>query len=304
MNKKGAKTVAAKYDYADEFSCGFGKVGILKPVVDSVWLEGYFEEKGYYMYDTTQKLFYTYVDANGKELPYSFKRATRYSECRAVVKDDSMWGYLNEKGKWLVEPRFVDAKSFKGKTAKITIGTDEGRTWHDAKLKKNGTVVDYDKVGYPKPTWFDSMPDWKVMLAASKDYVRLADESTALGYLSALTRRIDQVKSEDTLAAMEILCRYAHLSADNYKMDEFHKFQPKAAALYDEVIASDLDRKRLMILEYLDHLTIVAEIYRARDQNDKELEMLKTVMDAVKRSGTESPDLYWDIDERIKELEN
>ncbi|MCB0738754.1 MAG: WG repeat-containing protein [Bacteroidetes bacterium] len=285
---------------ASDSNCGWHLIDTLQWTYDSIWVEGYFGEEGSYLVDSNKTPFYGY-SKDGKTIKTPlFKEALPYSQCIAAAKPNKLWGYLGENGKWLVKPKFVVAESFKNGKANAIIADDT--FWYDVKLNKKGNIVWQDKVGRPIPTYFDSLENWQVMLSSAKDYVRLADEETAAGYFAALYRRKDEIAKEDTLATMEILCRHALMCNRRYEMHHYQEAQADADLLFNQVIKTDIVRKRLITLEYLEHLQILSEVYQARDQDQRELAILKKMMAAVKSAG-EDPEIYWDVRDRIVELE-
>lgn len=290
------------YVHADSFSCGWGRVAFLRPVVDSIFIEGYFGEKDHFRIDTSMKIRFSYVNSQGQQLPHAFRRAYLHRQCIARVQVDSLWGYLDKNGKWLVRPQYVDAENFNGHHAIVREANDTA--WRDLRINQKGQITKTLSNWYEKPTYFDSIAQWENMLALAKDYIKLGDPSTSMAYYRSLLKRLDEVRAEDTLATMEILCRYAYLSAEHRKMHVFHQVKPLADKLFEDVVASQQPRRRLIMLEYIDFLARVSKVYQGRDQFDKELEMCRAVIEAVKKTGTEEPSLYWDVQERIDYLEN
>lgn len=77
-----------------------------------------------------------FIDKRGKlVIEPAFEAATGFSEGFAAVKSDSLWGYIDKKGKLTIEPRFTLADPFMGGLAYVNLGKRWGY------IDKTGKVI-------------------------------------------------------------------------------------------------------------------------------------------------------------------
>ena len=301
-NKKKELVIPAKYKEASAFKEGFAKVGLGYKVVDSLWNEPIFEDKGHWSIDKYQVVKYTFIDGKDSIFPLKLDEAKSFSKGLAAARIKGNWGYLNKKGEWQIKPQYASATNFDGKTTEVIKESADGLRWYYLEINKKGVIVKNDKKGIRKPDWFDSIPDWRTLMASGNIYTRLTDYESAYNYYSAAARRIDQIEQEDTLNYMELCQEMAYYSAMRVEEDNFDKYDALAEKKMNEILASDITRRRMILLKHIDYLFKLSEIRDMNMQKEKEINALERLLDVVKRSKTEDISLYWDIEERLEEL--
>lgn len=69
-----------------------------------------------------------FITGNGKiAIPNIYSDAREFSEGLAAVKLGSKWGYINTRGKIIIEPRFHQAENFEKRRARIQL--EDGGGW-------------------------------------------------------------------------------------------------------------------------------------------------------------------------------
>ncbi|HOY07865.1 MAG TPA: WG repeat-containing protein [Saprospiraceae bacterium] len=135
------------------------------------------------------------VSEKGKTRPDTFAAAEKFVNNLALVKRDSLWGYLRRDGSWLLTPRFQAAAMFD--TAGYAVVKTRGKY---GVVKTDGAFLVEPRFAFLKaslPGFFEFKENGKIGLVntAGKTVVPVGDFG---GFLSAGTRCL-AAKSGDTL---------------------------------------------------------------------------------------------------------
>lgn len=104
IDSTGKEIAELKYDKIGDCSEGLALVGVEK-------------QEGTSTYKTT---FWGYIDKSGKEvIPVQYKYPKPFSEGLAVIDEGGYKGYINTKGEWAIEPKFINVGSFKNGLAPV-----------------------------------------------------------------------------------------------------------------------------------------------------------------------------------------
>ena len=299
-NKKGDTVIPVKYFDAKPFHDGWARVAIKVNKVDSIWYESVFETGGYWQVDEYQIVKYVFINEEDSMMALKLDAALNFNQGLAAVAQKGVWGYINTNGEWVISRQYAEASSFKKGKAQVTKESDDGLRWFYLTINENNEVLIDDQVGKRKPDRFDSIPDWRTLMASGEVYIRLTDYSTAFDYYLAAARRLDQIEVEDTFSYMRLCQQTAMLGAIRVNHPIYEKYDQLAREKFEEIVASNIERRRRIILEYIQYLVELATIRENNLEKDLEKETLERILDAVKRSGTEDIKLYWDIEERLK----
>lgn len=146
----GTIIVPAKYEQADAFSEGLGRVNIggkqdpdmkgVRLIIDGKW--GYINEKGEEViapqFDDACAFHegvthvkkdgkYGFINKQGKEvIPFTFEYASCMHEKRAPVRQGNKWGYINNKGEQIIPYTFEKAYRFGDGLAAVAISNKLG----------------------------------------------------------------------------------------------------------------------------------------------------------------------------------
>ncbi|MGB0430399.1 MAG: WG repeat-containing protein [Bacteroidia bacterium] len=304
-NRSNTWVIKKQYVQANPFSQGLARVGFYTQRIDSFWIEPVFEDQGHWNVDTLLLVRYSFINSKNEMFPLKLKDAKNYNQGLAAAKLNTKWGYLNKKGEWQIDPIYAKAATFEKGKAKVIKESEDGKTWYNLQINKKGKVLKDDAIGIRKPDWFDSIPDWHTLMASAHIYVRLTDYQSAYDYYGAAARRINQIESEDTMAFVKLCQNMAHLAAMRIEDATFEKYDALASKIMEEVLASEhTERRRMIILKHIEYLFNVSEIREVNLQKQQEIDTLKRILDIVKRSETEDIDLFWDIEERLENLES
>lgn len=103
IDSTGKEIAELKYDKIGDCSEGLALVGVEKQEGTS----------------TSKTTFWGYIDKSGKEvIPVQYKYPKTFSEGLAAVNEE---GYINTKGEWAIEPKFINVGSFKNGLAPAAI---------------------------------------------------------------------------------------------------------------------------------------------------------------------------------------
>lgn len=301
-DKSGEAAIAPKYVSAREFSEGLAKVGFNVQKIDSFWNEPAFGNEGYWTVNKYPVERFSYIDTKDSILPVALNDGRNFNSGLAAAQLGSKWGYLDKSGEWVISPQYARAFSFEKGKAKVITESKDGKTWYHLTVNKQNKIVQNDPKGKRKPDWFDSLDSWSSMVASGEIYVRLNDYQTAYSYFLAAGRRIDQIEKEDTLGYIKLCTNIASLSAMRVEPENFAKYDALAIKKFEEVVVSTIQRRRIIILEYISYLIELSSIRELNLQKEQEKETLERIVDAVDRSGTEDIKLYWDITDRLEKM--
>ena len=304
MTKKGDTVIPIKYLEAKPFREGYARVGVHVLIKYSLWHEPLFGGEGYWEHDQYQDIRYTFIDEEDNLMDIRLNDAKSFNKGLAAAKLKGKWGYINTRGEWVIAPQYAEAESFKKGKAEVTREDTEANRWYAITIDPNNKVIVDDPTGKRKPDRFDSIPDWRVLVASGGIYVRLTDYSTAFDYFLGAARRIDVIAKEDTLAYMDLCTNLAKLAAMRVNEPIYEKYDLLARDKFEEIVASNIERRRIIILNYIQYLIELSEVRENNLQKDLEKETLERIIDAVKRSKTEDLKLYWDIEERLEAFED
>ena len=121
-NAEGDRVIAAQFDQALPFQ---EDVGLAVVMCDGKY--GYINESGDFVVEPIYKnagLFYNgfaiidgdegraFIDTEGNVVSHWYEDVESFSNGLAAVKTDGQWGYINEEGKWAIQPQFSGAESF------------------------------------------------------------------------------------------------------------------------------------------------------------------------------------------------
>lgn len=303
-NKKGDTVIPIKYYEAKPFREGYARVGVMVHIVDSFWNDPIFEGEGYWTVDEYDELRYTFINQEDELMDIRLRDAKSFSQGLAAAQLKGRWGYINTNEEWVIEPQYVSAEPFKKGKARVVKENTEANRWYNISIDAQNNVVIDDTEGYRKPDRFDSIPDWRTLMASANVYVRLTDYSTAFDYYLGAARRLDVINREDTLSYMDLCTNVAKLAAMRINDPIYEKYDTLARDKFEEVVASSISRRRIIILNYIQYLIDLSEIRNNNLQKELEKETLERIIDAVKRSKTEDIKLYWDVEDRLKEFED
>lgn len=126
---------------------------------------------------------YGYTSQGKLVIPATFQYATHFSENRALVKQNNLWGYIDSTGKWIVPPTFQTAGLFKEGIATVFVNGKMGllRTDGSYKVKPiydtlieqyNGVeVIVGGKKGWISNEWEDQIPAEYILFTTAYDYI-------------------------------------------------------------------------------------------------------------------------------------
>ncbi|MDH4472616.1 MAG: WG repeat-containing protein [Fluviicola sp.] len=135
---------------------------------------------------------YNLIEQNGRYgytfqgkvvIPATFQYATHFSEERALVKQNNLWGYIDSTGKWIVPPTFQTAGLFKEGVATVFVNGKMGLLRTDGSYKAkpifdtlieqyNGVeVIAGGKKGWISNDWEGQIPAEYVLFSSAHDYV-------------------------------------------------------------------------------------------------------------------------------------
>jgi hypothetical protein len=141
---------------------------------------------------TVQAQQYSLIEQNGRYgysfqgkviIPATFEYATHFSEERALVKQNNLWGYIDSTGQWIVEPTFQTASLFKGGIATVYANGKMGLLKADGSYKVKPIydtlieeyygvqVVVNGKKGWISNDWEDQIPAEYQLFSFAYDYV-------------------------------------------------------------------------------------------------------------------------------------
>jgi len=143
IDRKNNSVIAPAYKDADPFNNGWALV-----LTADGW--GYIDSTGQFVIKPQfEKAFpfkgnvarvkkddmWFFIDRNGKPTTtYGFLNAEEFSDGAAMVRRDrGNWGYINEDGSWLIEPRFYVAGNFINGIAKVRMENAEEWNYIDKK---------------------------------------------------------------------------------------------------------------------------------------------------------------------------
>jgi WG containing repeat len=69
---------------------------------------------------------YGYSSRGKTVIPPTYEYATHFSEQRALVKQNNLWGYIDSTGNWVVPPTFQSAEVFRSGTANVFVNGKRG----------------------------------------------------------------------------------------------------------------------------------------------------------------------------------
>ena len=112
---------------------------------------------------------YGFRKGNEVLVPAKYSYASEFSEGTALVKENTVWGFLKENGEWLVAPTFDNAQPFQDGFALVLKGGKYGLIDHTGKMVVpvafNKIVKDWDgyqlfgeKLGFYNPKWKTYIP--------------------------------------------------------------------------------------------------------------------------------------------------
>lgn len=301
QNKKGEFVIKPAYQSASQFEGKFAIVSFLVEKYDSIWIPPQFGDSGYWNVDTYEAERFTYINRDGETFNLILAEARPFQNGLAAARVGPQWGFINEAGEWAIEPGFVKVSDFEKGKAAVIIEKEQPPIWYKGVIDKSGELVGEMSAGERKPDSYDSIA-YETLIASGEIYIRLTDYSSAYDYLLAAARSMDQIEREDTLAAMKLSTTLAWLSAMRLKDENYEHYDSIARVLFERNLAHDYGNKRMISLEYIEYLVELAEIRSTNLQLQAERECLERTIDAVERSG-ENRDHYWDIEERLKEME-
>lgn len=93
INKAGVLVIPAKYGWAESFSSGFALIAADSPSSSEKFGNEYFNERAF-------------IDKTGTLATPFFKSAESFSEGLAPVEIDSLWGFIDTKGKLVIKPEY------------------------------------------------------------------------------------------------------------------------------------------------------------------------------------------------------
>ncbi|OGS77519.1 MAG: hypothetical protein A3D31_11000 [Candidatus Fluviicola riflensis] len=126
---------------------------------------------------------YGYTSFGKIVIPATFEYATHFSEERALVKQNNLWGYIDSTGKWIVPPIFQTAGLFKEGIASVFVNGKMGllkpdgnylvKPIYDTLIREyNGVEVRLNgKKGWISSNWEDEIPAGYLSFMFTHDYV-------------------------------------------------------------------------------------------------------------------------------------
>lgn len=126
---------------------------------------------------------YGYTSRGEVVIPATFQYATHFSEARALVKQNNLWGYIDSTGKWIVPPTFQTAGLFKEGIATVfvngkmgllkTDGSYKVKPLYDTLIEQyNGVeVIVSGKKGWISNDWEDQIPAEYLLFSVAYDYI-------------------------------------------------------------------------------------------------------------------------------------
>ncbi|NUO00924.1 MAG: WG repeat-containing protein [Saprospiraceae bacterium] len=92
------------------------------------------------LYDDAHHEKYGYLNRAGElVIAPQYEAASGFSEGLAAVKQDGLWGYITPSGKEKIGFHFLEAGDFMGKTAQVTVATEDGEK--ELEIDRKGKVV-------------------------------------------------------------------------------------------------------------------------------------------------------------------
>jgi len=85
INTKGETIIPPKFSYGSNFSEGLASVG---------------------------NKYFAFIDTSGTQITETYSYINNFSEGFAAVEQNKLWGFINKKGKMIIEPQFIKVKSF------------------------------------------------------------------------------------------------------------------------------------------------------------------------------------------------
>jgi len=119
INKQGEIAIKPEFLSASAFSEGLAVVSLYDGAHDEIY--GYINRHGDYV------------------VAPQYEAASAFSEGLAAVKKDGLWGYINASGEEKIGLHFLEAGDFMGKTARVTVATDDGEA--ELEIDRKGKVV-------------------------------------------------------------------------------------------------------------------------------------------------------------------
>ena len=133
IDKKGKLIVELKFDGIDKFSEGFAAVRS-GATWDTISAKDFGSDHTYIKGGS-----WGYIDESGRiVVEPKYESASHFSNGLAAVKTDGKWGYIDPKGKVVIDPRFSSCSSFSEGLAAVSL--DDGRTSYGF-IDKRGKFV-------------------------------------------------------------------------------------------------------------------------------------------------------------------
>ena len=126
---------------------------------------------------------YGYTSRGKVVIPPTYEYATHFSDERALVKQNNLWGYIDSTGKWIVPPTFQTAGLFKEGIATVfvngkmgllkTNGSYKVKPIYDTLIQQyNGVeVIVAGKKGWISNEWEDEIPAEYLLFSSAFDYI-------------------------------------------------------------------------------------------------------------------------------------
>lgn len=137
INESGELVIPSQFQAVGSFANGMawaradnGKVGFIdetgkwavKPEYDAA--KSFDRESG--MARVKKDGRWLYVDRSGKVLAFEMEAAFDFSEGLAIAEKGGLRGFINNEGKWVIEPKFQDVKKFENGYARVKINNKWG----------------------------------------------------------------------------------------------------------------------------------------------------------------------------------
>lgn len=299
--KSGKNVIKHKYLSAQAFKEKRARISQMRSVSDSIWRPAIFGAPGYWRHDTYKVEKFAFVTKRDSIISDFYYEADDFNEGLAAVRKQKYWGYIDLNGRTAIPFKFVDAKSFNnGKAIVSEEDPQNPNWWYDHIINSKGEYIEKNIKSYEKPNYIDSLDDWTVVLASAQTYVQLTDYGSASEYFHSLTKRLDQILKEDTFAALTITTEYAYLKAQIIDDVTWKKYHDKSTEIFNLALQSGTENRRVLLV-YIDYLVEMVYLRELNAQFDMQKEMMALALDAVKKSGTENIENYWDLQEKLDE---
>lgn len=119
IDKQGEIAIQPEFMSAEPFSAGLAVISL---------------------YDDAHDEKYGYINRVGElVIAPQYEAASTFSEGLAAVKQNGFWGYITASGKEKIGFHFLEAGDFMGKTARVTVATDDGEK--ELEIDRKGKVV-------------------------------------------------------------------------------------------------------------------------------------------------------------------